>query len=73
MINKKNEDGCDTHKTLHNTCINEIRTARSNYHQSLLTEHKDNPNKFWKTTKSIFTSNKAKEDVSSESNKTKES
>ena len=48
-----------------------MRTARKNYQQSLLIEHKDNPNKFWKTIKSVFPSNKAKGGVSSECNNTK--
>ena len=67
----KNEDVWSTYKTLRNPYINEIRKARSKYHQSLLIEHKDNTSIFWITIKTKFSSDKAKGSVLSESNQTK--
>lgn len=67
---KKSEVDWNTYKRLRNACTTEIRKARNNYHQTLLTENKSNPKKFWRTIKSIFPSKKSVS-VSYESNKTK--
>jgi hypothetical protein len=67
----KNEQSWNAYKLLRNSCTNAIRTARSNYHKSLLTEHRNNPRKFWQTIKAIFPGKRSKGGVTSESNKAK--
>lgn len=50
---KSNQDWV-AYKHLRNTCTNLIRRAKSDYYRNLLTEHKTNPQSFWKTIKKIF-------------------
>ena len=56
----KSETVWKEYKILRNSCTTEIRKARSQYHQSLLTENRHNPRKFWQTIKSIFPGKKNK-------------
>ena len=61
----------DEYKRLRNSCTAKLRNAKSDYHQSLLTENRNNPRKFWQEIKSIFPSNKSRVGVPAESNLTK--
>jgi hypothetical protein len=54
----KSEIHWDEYKRLRNSCTTKIRKARNQYHQTLLTENRHNPRKFWQTIKSIFPSKK---------------
>ena len=50
----KKDSDWSMYKRLKNRCNNLIKQAKSKYHNDLLIENKNNPNKFWKTVKSIF-------------------
>ena len=58
----------DEYKRLRNSSTAELRKAKSDYHQSLLTENRNNPRKFWQAIKSIFPSKKFRVGVPAESN-----
>lgn len=53
---RKSKSGSDwdTYKRLRNSCTNLIRKARSEYHQNLLAESRNNPQSFWKNIKRFF-------------------
>ena len=42
------------YKRLRNSCTAKLRNAKSDYHQSLLTENRNNPRKFWQAIQLIF-------------------
>ena len=55
----KTDNDWDDYKELRNSCTNQIRKARSTYHQNLLVENRKNPQTFWKIIKKIFPSSKS--------------
>jgi exonuclease III len=63
----KSQTDWKTYKKLRNTCTAEIRKAKSQYHQSLLTESRNNLRKCWQTLKSIFPGKKKKVSVPAKS------
>ena len=42
------------YKTARNSCNNQVKAAKMNYHKELLHENSNNPRKFWDTIKKIF-------------------
>ena len=57
-LSKLDNDFC-IYKTAKNRCNNMVRKAKRDYHHSLINENKQNPRKFWKSIKEVFSGNKS--------------